>query len=145
MHLTLVFIGDIDESSAAAVVDVMRPVINAAPFTTTFAGLGVFPPHGSPSVLWLGVGAGSQDVVAVQRLVVSRLAPIGIAPDRRPYHPHVTLARWRKAKSADRRIVVAADREADVARVPVTLLTVYQSRLSSGGPAHTPLVRVAFA
>jgi 2'-5' RNA ligase len=142
MHVTLVFLGEVSDAPGAAVVDAMSEDVGVAPFTMAFAGLGVFPPRGAPSVLWLGVAAGRRDVLTVQELVAARLARVG-AVDRdsgtRAYHPHLTLGRWRGAKAAAGRRAVAADRGAEIAGVEVTAVTLYQSRLSSSGPHYTAL------
>jgi 2'-5' RNA ligase len=141
MHLTLEFLGEIDEARAAAVTEAMREDVNAAPFTMVCAGLGVFPPQGAPRVLWLGVASGYRELIALQRQIADRLASTGRAREPRPFHPHLTLARWRDACQADRGRVLAADRGAEVARVDVRAVTLYQSQLSAPGPRHTVLAR----
>ena len=142
LHLTLAFLGEVDEPRAAAVIDVMRADLpEIAPFPIVFAGLGVFPPSGAPRVLWLGVAAGAHDVVDVQRHVDQRLSQVGIALDARSFHPHLTLARWRDRRPTDRRVVAAADGRATVACAAVSAVTLYQSRLSSSGPIHTAITR----
>src|SRR5437660_12359403 len=103
MHLTLVFLGEVDEAHAAAAVDAMHEDLDAAPFWIAFGGLGVFPPHGRPSVLWLDVAAGVQEAIAVQHTIASRLARTGAAIESRPYHPHLTVARWKRSGAGDRR------------------------------------------
>jgi 2'-5' RNA ligase len=141
MHLTLAFLGEIDQSRGAVVVEALRADVAAAPFIIAFARLGIFPPHGAPSVLWLGVGAGGREVIAVQRVIADRLERAGVTLEHRRYHPHLTLARWRRARGADRERVMAADRETEVARVSVGSVTLYQSHLSSAGPSYTALAR----
>ena len=139
MHLTLVFLGDVDEARGAAIVDAMQAGVDAAPFRMVLAGLGVFPPRGAPSVLWIGVTTGLREVTSVQRQIAERLARIGVELEKRPYHPHLTLARWRRAHSDDRRRAIAADRGTEVARVDVATVTLLQSRLSSSGSRYTTM------
>jgi 2'-5' RNA ligase len=141
IHLTLAFLGEVDEVRGAALVEAMRAEVEASSFAVVFAGLGVFPPHGAPRVLWLGVTAGHHDAIAVQRQIVDRLARVGIPPEERAYHPHLTLARWRTATPSDRRRALAADRGAQIARVDVAAVTLYQSRLSASGPSYTALAQ----
>jgi len=140
MHLTLVFIGHVDEARAAALVDTMSGDIGMSPFAMAFAGIGVFPPRGAPSVLWLGVGPGAREAVDLQRTVADRLEKVGVARERRPYHPHLTLARWRVARASDRR-VVEANRDEEIARIEVASVTLYQSHLSSTGSTYDVLTR----
>jgi 2'-5' RNA ligase len=141
MHLTLAFLGEVEDQRGAAAVEAMRTDLDAAAFDMVFAGLGVFPPHGTPRVLWLGVTAGHDAAVVVQRQIADRLAQVAIAPERRTYHPHLTLARWRTATPADRRAVLAADRGAEIARVHAAAVTLYQSRLGPSGPGYSALAR----
>src|SRR3954451_21826873 len=96
MHLTLAFIGDTTEDRAAAIGAAIRGDVPAAPFEMTFGGLGVFPPRGAPKVLWLGVVAGESPAVQLHAVVVTRLAAVGVVPERRCFRPHLTPARWRQ-------------------------------------------------
>ena len=141
MHLTLAFLGEIADCDVPGIVDTISINIDLRRFAAVFQGLGVFPPRGAPRVLWLGVGDGSAEIVEVQRVVVRRLEGLGIALERRPFHPHLTLARWRTSRPADRPRVLSADSRGAVARVNVDHVTLYQSRLSPAGPAYTALTR----
>src|SRR6185503_12767324 len=67
MHLTLVFLGEVSDAHAPAIVDsVSRPVAMTA-FSITFQGLGVFPSHGGPRALWVGITDGGEDLSELQR------------------------------------------------------------------------------
>ena len=138
MHLTLVFLGEIEEARAAAIIGAMdKNIDEVPPFTIAFAGLGVFPSHGAPRVLWIGLSAGAREAIELQRRIVDRLSRAGVTLEERAFHPHLTLARWRQARPVDRRSVAAAERGLEIARVEVESVTLYQSRLSSAGPTHT--------
>ncbi len=139
MHLTLAFLGEIADRDVPAIVDTLSADIIVRRFAAVFQGLGVFPPRGAPRILWLGVGDGSAEIVEVQQVVAGRLEGLGIAPEPRPFHPHLTLARWRTSRPADRSRVLSADSRGAVARVNVDHVTLYQSRLSPAGPAYTAL------
>jgi 2'-5' RNA ligase len=146
MHLTLVFLGEIEEAHAPAVIDAMGEAIDEAePFPIVFAGLGLFPARGTPRVLWLGVSTGATEAIELRRRVAERLLPTGVTIEERAFHPHLTLARWRETRHAVRARVAAADRGAEVARVDVGAVTLYQSRLSSSGPTYTMLARAPLA
>jgi 2'-5' RNA ligase len=168
LHVTLAFIGDVDEARAAAIVEASSAPLAAAPFDVAFGAAGVFPPRGAPRVLWLGLTSGAAEVGRVQRLVAARLAAIGIALEKRPFHPHVTLARWRRggrtgrgrrpsrgnpgtaenpespdgvSRTSHARRAIDGRREAPVARLAVDAVTLFQSRLSPAGSAYAPLAR----
>ncbi len=86
-HLTLRFIGEVDEGVAADIDDALLG-LKAPGFAVTLAGVG----HFGTRMLWAGV----ERDPALQHLhdkVESALVRLGLAPDDRRYAPHVTLAR----------------------------------------------------
>jgi len=141
MHLTLVFLGEVAEPSAPAIVDALNRPVDQVPFDLALSGVGVFPPRGAPTVLWIGAAAGADDSVELQRHLADRVRRLGVAVESRPFHPHLTLARWKTSRGADRARARAAGHDRVVAAVHVDHATLYQSRLSSTGPTYTPLAR----
>ena len=141
IHLTLVFLGEVAEDRAPATAEAMRAPLSVAPFLLAFGGLGVFPPHGAPRVLWLGVVDGAAQAIELQALVADRLAPLGVEKEARPFRPHLTLARWRDGRRSERPQL--AERATPIARTKVEAVTLYQSRLSSAGPTYTALAQAA--
>lgn len=141
LHLTLRFIGNADEATATAVADALRPAVDRRPFDLQFSGAGTFPLHGLPRVLWAGVAAGIDDLVALEVDVSSRLQRIGIPPDDRVFSPHLTLARVREAAGLSREAVLAGLERAPVGTSRVDAITLFESRLSPQGPTYVPLQR----
>ena len=140
MHLTLAFMGDATDAVGAAIVESMHLDIAQAPFELAFGGVGTFPPRGAPRTLWLGVIGSADKVITLRASVASRFEAAGARLDRRPFHPHLTLARWRHTSGSFRSR--AADGNHRVATVEVAGVTLYQSRLSSSGPTY---VRLAYS
>ena len=139
LHITLVFMGEVSDERAGQIVEIMRVAIPHSPFRFELGGIGAFPPHGAPRVLWIGVKSGAESIVRVQEMVVDRLENVGVEQEQRPFSPHVTLARWRDSRPSDR------PRESStspptIARVDVNSVTLFQSRTSSAGSAYTRLV-----
>lgn len=91
LHLTLRFIGDITESDADDVHDALLRV-RAPGFALTLAGVGHFATGEELRVLWAGVERNAA-LTQLQRNVESALVRMGLAPETRRFHPHVTLAR----------------------------------------------------
>lgn len=142
MHLTLVFLGETPPAQADVVIDLLsQPLTGIAPFRIAFGGIGVFPPHGPPRVLWLGLSAGAHEMMSLQAVVADRLATVGVARDPRPFHPHLTFGRWRAGRPRDRRRVLDLAPRSEVATADVRDVTLFESRLSSMGPAYTALTR----
>jgi RNA 2',3'-cyclic 3'-phosphodiesterase len=139
-HLTLVFLGEVASPQSDRIIAAMQqPIEDVHPFRMAFGGLGVFPPRGAPRVLWLGVSEGEREVIALQRVVARRLEALGIQPEDRPFHPHLTLGRWRQSRPSDRPSLGADAQNASTAGMTVDRVTLFESRLSSKGPAHMAL------
>jgi len=140
-HLTLVFIGNVDDGRVPAVVEAIGASIDVPAFDATFEGAGAFPPRGAPRVLWIGIGTGARELVALQQVVAARIAALGLPIEDRAFHPHLTLARWRESRPADRSRALAVAPRGVVAAAHIDGATLYQSRLSPSGPTYTALAR----
>ena len=141
MHLTLRFFAEV----APVQVDSLRESLaevaaTCTPFVMRLEGVGVFPEEGPPRVVWAGVGTGrTQTETLVQRLTES-LAGRGWAAEPRPFHPHVTLGRIKRA--GPRQAFISALQGCAVPEeldVTVDHLALIESQLSSHGPRYTTL------
>jgi 2'-5' RNA ligase len=149
MHLTLAFLGEVGDAPAGCVIEALTAPIAITPFQLLFRGLGVFPPRGAPRVLWLGTGTPGDHAARLHTVVVQRLRRCQVTLEDRPFHPHLTLARWRgrshhrgrPAGSKTDANVLAPGSTDDVARLDVHEVTLFQSRLSSQGSTYTALAR----
>jgi 2'-5' RNA ligase len=139
LHLTLVFIGEVQEPTVQALERVLEPPIGIPPFGIEFGEWGMFPPTGRPRVLWLGVSRGAAELSHVYRIVADRLHSAGIPREHRPYQSHLTIARWRAGGSPSVRRALPKTAWSVAERVD--RVTLFQSRLLPGGAEHTPLVR----
>ena len=92
LHITTKFIGEWPEARFEELDEALSRVGSSEPIHLEMSGLGWFPNEKSPRVLWAGVHGG-EPLIKHVRLVEERLAEIGIAPENRPYSPHLTLAR----------------------------------------------------
>ena len=93
-HLTLRFIGDIDEPTAEAVDEVMAGIRRRA-FTVTLEGLSYF--GGDKPRAIVAKAQATSALVELQAEQERLLRRIGIPPEPRRFMPHVTLARMRNA------------------------------------------------
>jgi 2'-5' RNA ligase len=107
-HLTLRFIGEVDDETAAAVTAALRHV-ELPCFPLTLAGVGQFGGH----TLWVGVDE-STALICLQGAIEKELENIGLPDaDTRPYQPHVKLARSRRRRSFRAFIAEHADFRAE--------------------------------
>lgn len=141
MHLTIRFLGEVDDGTRAAVESALAAPLDASAFTLTQGGVGAFPPRGAPRVLWLGIEQGLTELTRLEREVTQRLQIAGIPPDSHAFNPHLTLARVRNPQG----LRLPGQRDG-VARsghgtTLIDAITLFESRLSPKGPTYTPLRR----
>jgi len=89
--------------------------------------------------VWVGVGGGAPEVTMLQREMASRVRGLGLALEDRPFSPHLTIGRWRESRPPDRDRAIGAGSQGVLARVRVESATLYESLLSSAGPAYRTL------
>lgn len=89
LHITLVFLGDLD-SDRRACAEKAADTIRAASFTLLLDRFGCF--HRS-KVLWCGATDRPQPLFELLSALNGGLLSCGFRPERRPFTPHVTLAR----------------------------------------------------
>jgi 2'-5' RNA ligase len=100
LHLTLRFLGEIDEVGAGQVTGVVeRVAAEHAPIAVEAAGLGLFTGPVRPRVVWVGLTAGSPDVGRLARSLEEALATVGFAPEPRPFRAHLTIGRIRPGRT----------------------------------------------
>ncbi|MFM2128606.1 MAG: hypothetical protein RL477_152, partial [Pseudomonadota bacterium] len=89
LHLTLRFIGNVDETTAADL-DAALMQVRGAPFDLAIEGAGSFSRGRFPSMLWAGV-ARSEALARLHERIDSTLQRAGCEPETRKFTPHVTL------------------------------------------------------
>jgi RNA 2',3'-cyclic 3'-phosphodiesterase len=141
LHVTVQFIGHVDEPTAAHVRRALERPLSVRPFTMRITGLGVFPGRGGPRVVWCGIPDGAR-LVSIHHEVAARLAEAArIEDEARPYQPHLTLARYRVPGRIPDRRAIEDERVGEIGRCRVTAVTLYESRLSPRGPTYVALDR----
>ena len=142
LHLTLKFLGNVPVADIPKVSDAVASATKSvSSFELTVSGCGTFPPHGRPSVLWIGAQAsGLHDLhVALE----NELNGLGFPRESRPFHPHLTIARLRQSQGARQ----LADLHQSLAFEPtafaVSEVVVFRSELLKQGSKHTAISRHA--
>lgn len=97
MHLTLAFLGELDDERLAAVEEAAKETAHTVqPFSLRVTGLGAFGPTYAPRVIWAGLAGDLPRLSQLQQALAAALAVRGFARDERPFSPHLTLARVRE-------------------------------------------------
>ena len=93
-HLTLKFLGNVPASQVAAIEDALvDAAARATPLRLRLGETGTFPGRGAPRVLWMGLSGETDGLATLRSRTEEALHPLGFAPEGRPFHPHLTLAR----------------------------------------------------
>ena len=102
LHLTLKFLGDVDEVQEPSLRAALGQVAGEArPVTLHIEGFGVFPDFRRPRIVWAGV-APDPALELLQHRVEQVFAPLGFPTEARTFRPHLTLGRaGREARPRD--------------------------------------------
>lgn len=133
LHLTLRFLGNVDEPGVSAVRAALASVWTHAPFPVSLGSAGFFPPRGVPRVIWLDVREGADELRALRRELDRRLAAIGYAVEGQPFRPHLTIGRLKRGARPARLAIGRAVASVDVPEIRWTVdrVVLMESRLSS--------------
>lgn len=141
LHVTMVFAGDVDDDTIAGLREDVGTV--ALPkLTLHLTGLGHFPARGEPRVVWAALGGDIDALAALHFELAERAERRGVAHEKRPFVPHVTLGRVKSMFGA----LALVDKLKTVGTTlrdkpfAATALVLYASELRPGGPLHTPLL-----
>ena len=139
VHLTLRFLG----SSSVEQIENLRPALAEAaracgPTDAPVGGLGTFPEHGRPRVLWLGMALPGP-ILVLHAACEDAAVAAGFPPETRLFRPHLTLARFRE------RVPRPDLPPADLGTVRLENLVLFRSDLGPGEAVHSALDRLALS
>ena len=156
LHLTLAFLGDVDDVKLA---DVCHAIQGAAAqhdaFSLSLHGLGTFPDAGNPRVFWVGIRDGRAESIALADDLWTGFEEIGFVRESRPFTPHLTIGLRRDSRRGGggrahrpdeawveelaEEFARRADWEACVMRVDQVVA--YASESSPAGPQYSVIAR----
>jgi RNA 2',3'-cyclic 3'-phosphodiesterase len=142
IHLTLGFFPDVPDDVDLA----LREKLSAIQFRAFFLpviGLGTFPPKGIAKVIWIGVGQAHPHLFQLHKRVQEAALAVGLEPELRPWHPHVTLARCSNVPGGALRKFLKSNVDLDAGMFRVDAFHLYCSKLTPAGPIHTCQLSVA--
>jgi 2'-5' RNA ligase len=139
IHLTLRFLGEVPDDQVGRHHGAWRrAAAGCSPVRLEIGGSGVFPPRGLPRVLWCGVSAGrpAGEIERLASALEDAARGEGFAPERRPFRPHLTLAR---ARRGERPTVPDGDSVGTLGEVEAQEVVLFRSRLSPQGATYDPI------
>jgi 2'-5' RNA ligase len=142
IHLTVVFMGDIETDDIPAIGEETKKVcLTHGAFDISLNGMGCFPNMRKPRVIWLGLDGDLERMSCFRDALQERLIPFGIKEEKRRFKPHLTLGRFRRPKKIDSKGLELLSGYEDVPS-PVCLLkelVLFKSDLNPGGAKYTRL------
>ncbi len=134
-HLTLKFLGDIDDSSVPLVTDSLEKVSLGLPSKCKLTSISAFPNRSRPRVIWYGIQDNISENLYQQIQNICR--KLGFQRDSKPFKPHLTLGRV-KGERMDISSLLDKYSDKKVAG-QFESLCLFRSDLSTAGPRYTPL------
>jgi 2'-5' RNA ligase len=161
-HVTLAFLGDVPHADLARVCRAVgEAAADFAPMELALEGLGVFPNPERPRVIWSSLtGPDLESLTALQGAVAAAVAAAGYPADSQPFHPHVTLGRFKTAPRGGGKGSRAGPAPAPLSDLTKALhrrrrwsagpfavneVVTFSSNLTREGPVYAPLSRARLA
>jgi 2'-5' RNA ligase len=149
IHLTLAFLGELNgQQLQKALLAARSAASQVTPFMYRFSGLGTFGPARQPRILWMGVSEPSGMLHTAQRALTVDLELQGFPTEKRPFSPHLTLARIKEPLAPAQLQALQQLLEHYQLASPtyvVSSLSVMKSELSPAGARYTCLENCEFA
>jgi len=150
IHLTLRFLGDTPADAVPEIARRLGDALSGVPgFSLSLAALGVFPSAQAPRVVWIGLSGDLACLQEARRRVEGAISPLGYPTERRPFLPHLTLARVADFTSPTERREIGAAVQA-AAPLPhvqfkVGEVCLIRSELGPGGARYSRLAAIRLA
>lgn len=144
MHITLKFLGDIEERKIPEIGREMEQVASGRGLIPVeFFGTGVFPDLNRPRVLWAGIRQGADPLGGIFEELDPRLAGIGFSGEPRPFRPHLTLGRIKQLRDRQGLATrVEENRDREIGSMTADSLHLMESRLRPEGALYTSRLTV---
>lgn len=135
LHITLAFLGNVPIDRLSLICDIIESASKTNnPFEINLEGLGFFPNIRQPKILWIGINK-STPLLDIKRQIDSKLQQVGISYDKKPFSPHITIARFKQPIVIEKQILNFNFKAAFQARD----IHLVKSELLKAGPIYTKI------
>jgi RNA 2',3'-cyclic 3'-phosphodiesterase len=147
IHLTLKFLGEVTEDHIDQVSHLLTATcVPATPMRLRITSLGMFTSRGVPRVVWARISGDAERLATLATSIDEALGRAGFERERRPFAPHLTLARVRP--EADGRTAALLRSAVEDTQLPQDLLfdareiSLMRSQLTPGGAIYSRIAQV---
>jgi len=138
IHLTLKFLGDIDERQLADLKEVVRnTAVSFAPFSLRVENTGCFPSPRKAKVLWVGLTDETGSLGKLQEKLEEETVARGFAKDNRAFKPHLTIARLRGPLKSQEPVEKFLQKHFKPVGFEVPEIVIYESKLQPAGSVYS--------
>lgn len=142
LHLTLKFLGNVEEGTIPELCGALASQLCASPIAARAVGAGAFPSGRHATLLWAGVeDGGSGDLAALAAEVDVVAAEHGFAREERAFRAHVTLARVRRG-NVDVDAAMSDARSRVWGSMDIEAVILFESRPGPGGSTYVARARI---
>jgi 2'-5' RNA ligase len=147
IHLTIKFLGEITDTKADEVKALLdRIACETKPFDLSLKDIGAFPKIEYPKVLWMGIGNGESESIALAGNIDSALFNIGFPKETRPFAAHLTIGRVRSPKNrAALKEKISSYRLPGIFSQRASAVVFFKSTLTPRGPIYAKLHESVFS
>jgi RNA 2',3'-cyclic 3'-phosphodiesterase len=139
LHLTLKFLGEVEELQMPEVKASLKDISASKALDLRFHGVGTFPKHERPRVIWAAVEE-STALSALAEALVTLFEPLGFRREDRDFSPHITLARINSRERLDNLVRAATGFASyDFGAMQAAEFELFQSTLKPLGAEYTSL------
>lgn len=143
LHITLKFCGEITSEQQRTLSLQTGQALSERgqkPFRMSLAGIGMFPNLRNPRVMWIGLEEGMEEIIKLQAIIEDECSKIGLPRENRPFHPHLTLARFRKDRMLPLPFIRSINEDVfSFGSCDITSLIFMRSQLTPGGPVYSSM------
>jgi len=138
LHLTLKFLGDIDETQLADLTEAVdKTAKQISDFKLRVSKTGAFPSEKNARILWLGIVDELKSLQKMNEILEIECERKGFAREKRNFKAHLTIARLREPHKSKELIErhLRNDFESNV--FAVSGIVIYESQLQKSGSIYT--------
>ena len=141
IHLTLKFLGDIDDKRINQIIQILDDISSNTPqFYIKLGGIGTFPNIRSPRIIWIGLAAGNNETKEITADLEERIEKIGIPKEDKPFTSHITIGRVKSNLNREKLIplltTLTTENDKSNYQFLATKLTLFKSTLTPKGPIY---------
>ncbi len=142
IHLTLKFLGDIDEKQLGQLGEAVKSAVSGfAPFSLRMENAGCFPSRKKAKILWIGLTDESGNLQNLQERLEEETGARGFEKENRLFKPHLTVARLREPERSAELTDAFLQKQFEPVSFEVSEIVIYESKLQPAGSVYSVVTK----